>query len=56
MDRSQNSGSQPPRRAGRGHAQLIPLVWIVVLLALWYVIVDWKALPDLITAAMASLP
>ena len=56
MDRSHSSGSQPPRRAGRGHAQLIPLVWIVVLLASWFVIVDWKMLPDLISAAMGALP
>ena len=56
MDRSHSSGPQPPRRAGRGHAQLIPVVWIVVLLASWFVIVDWKMLPDLISAAMGALP
>jgi len=56
MDRSHTTGSERPRRTGRSHAQLIPVVWIVVLLASWLVIADWKMLPDLITATMASLP
>jgi hypothetical protein len=56
MDRSHNTGSQPPRRLGRNHAQLFPVFWIVVLLASWFVIVDWKALPDLVNAAMGTLP
>ena len=56
MDRTHIAGSSRSRRTVRTYAQIVPVVWIVVLLALWYVIVDWKALPDLITAAMASLP
>jgi len=56
MDRTHITGSGRSRRTARSYAQIVPVVWIVVLLALWYVIVDWKALPDLITAAMASLP
>ena len=56
MDGSHNTGSERPRRAAWSRAQLIPVVWIVVLLASWFVIVDWKMLPDLITTTMAALP
>ena len=34
----------------------IPLVWIAVLLASWFVIVEWKMLPDMVSATMAALP
>ena len=56
MDRSHSSGSERSRRTGWGHRQLIPVVWIVVLLASWFVIVDWRMLPDLVSATMAALP
>jgi hypothetical protein len=56
MDRSHSTGSERPRRAARSYAQFIPVVWIVVLLASWFVIVDWKMLPDLVNATMAALP
>ena len=56
MDRTQNPESTRPRRARRGHARFAPVVWIVVLLAAWFVIVDWQTLPDLVNAAMAALP
>jgi hypothetical protein len=56
MDRLQNPESERPRRAARGHARFAPVVWIVVLLALWIVLVDWRTLPDLIHATMAALP
>ena len=56
MDKSHNPGSQRSRRAGRSHAQFIHVLWIVVLLGAWFVIVDWKMLPDLISATMAALP
>jgi hypothetical protein len=56
MDRSHSSGSERSRRTGWGHRQLIPVVCIVVLLASWFVIVDWRMLPDLVSATMAALP
>ena len=52
MDRSHNPGSERPRRTRRSHAQFIPVVWIAVLLASWFVIVEWKMLPDVVGAAM----
>ena len=55
MHKLQNPDSTRPRR-GWGHAQLAPVVWIVVLLALWIVLVDWRTLPDLVKATMAALP
>ncbi len=54
MDGSHNEGLK--RRAGRSHAQLAPVVWIAVLLASWLIIVEWKMLPDLVSATMAALP
>jgi hypothetical protein len=56
MDRTQNPESTRPRRATRGHARFAPVVWIVVLLGLWIVLVDWRTLPDLVNATMAMLP
>ena len=56
MDRSQNTESGRRRSASRNHAQFVPVVWIAVLLACWFVIVEWKMLPDLVSATMAALP
>jgi hypothetical protein len=56
MDKSHSTGSGRPRRAGRSRAQFIPVLWIAVLLGAWFVIVDWRMLPDLISATMAALP
>jgi hypothetical protein len=52
MYRSQNSDSQRPRRARRSHAPFVPVVWIAVLLASWFVIVEWKMLPDVVNATI----
>ena len=56
MDKLQNTESARPRRTTRGHTQFAPVVWIVVLLALWIALVDWRTLPDLVNATMAALP
>ena len=56
MDRSHNTGSERRRRPRRSHAQFAPVVWIAVLLASWFVIVEWKMLPDMVSATMAGLP
>ncbi len=56
MDRSHDPGLKRPRRTRRSHAQFVPVVWIAVLLASWFVIGEWKMLPDLISATMAALP
>jgi hypothetical protein len=56
MDRSHNPGSERPRRTRRSHAQLVPLLWIAVLLASWFVIAEWQMLPDIVSATMAGLP
>jgi hypothetical protein len=44
------------QRRGSVHSQFGPLVWIAILLASWFVIVDWRALPDLASATMAAIP
>ena len=44
------------RRSGRSYAHYGPVVWIVVLLALWFVIAEWRVLPEVISYAMAALP
>jgi hypothetical protein len=51
MDRSHNTDSQRRRRPRR-HARFAPVVWIAVLLASWFLIVEWKMLPDVVSAAM----
>ena len=56
MDRLHTTGSERHRRASRSATQFIPVVWIAVLLALWFLIVEWKMLPELISATMAALP
>jgi hypothetical protein len=40
------------RRTGLNRAQFAPVVWIAVLLASWFLIVDWKMVPDLFMAAL----
>ena len=48
--------SERNRRSGRSYAHYGPVVWIVVLLALWFVIAEWRVLPEAISHAMAALP
>jgi hypothetical protein len=52
MDRSHNPEPKRPNRPRRSHAQFAPVVWIAVLLASWFVIVEWKMLPDVVSATM----
>jgi len=33
-----------------------PVVWIAVLLVSWIVIVDWRIVPEMVTATMAAIP
>jgi hypothetical protein len=56
MARSHSPDSERPRRTRRRHAQFVPVVWIAVLLASWFVIAEWKMLPDVVSATMAGLP
>jgi hypothetical protein len=57
MDGTRNTDTRhTSRRTGRSFAQFVPVVWIVILLALWLVIANWRMLPDLITGTMAALP
>jgi hypothetical protein len=56
MDRPHDSVSARPRHVRRGYAQFVPVMWIVFLLASWLVIVDWRLLPDMVSATMAALP
>jgi hypothetical protein len=44
------------QRSGLGAAHYGPVVWIVVLLALWFVIAEWRGLPEIISYATAALP
>jgi hypothetical protein len=53
MDRSRSTGS---KRYGRGWYAFAPVLWIAVLLGSWLIIVEWKMLPDLVSATMAALP
>jgi hypothetical protein len=32
------------------------VVWIVLLLAFWFLIAEWKMLPEVIGATLAALP
>ena len=50
------SSSERPRRLRRGQWHLGPVVWIAVLLVSWIVIVDWRVVPELVTATMAAIP
>jgi hypothetical protein len=44
------------RRSARSRAHYGPVVWIVLLLAAWFVIAEWRMLPEVISKAMAALP
>jgi len=50
MDRSHRNQRK------QGHPGLTSMVWIAALLACWVAIVEWKMLPDVISATMAALP
>jgi hypothetical protein len=56
MGRSQFEPSKRQRRSGRSHIHYGPVVWILVLLAGWFVIVEWHVLPAVISHTMAALP
>ena len=49
-----SNDSDRRRRMGRTTLQLVPVLWIAILLVFWFVIVEWKELPDLLTSTMAS--
>jgi hypothetical protein len=56
MDRLHDTKTVRQRRAARNHVPLGPVLWITVLLASWFLIVEWKMLPDVVTATMGALP
>ncbi len=56
MDGSHNLGSKPTNRTRRLYAQFGPVVWIAVLLGAWFVIGEWRVLPEMVNATMAALP
>jgi len=45
----------PRRRGGGVLARLAPVVWIAVLLAFWLLMVEWKMLPELVSATFDTL-
>jgi hypothetical protein len=55
MGRSKLELQDGPRRSGRYRTYYGPLLWIVVLLAGWFLLTGWQELPHLISSAMASL-
>jgi hypothetical protein len=55
MDRTQSDRAKPAHRQRRTHLHYGPVVWIVLLLACWFVLADWRVLPDAISNTMASL-
>ena len=56
MDGLHNTSRQGLKRPRRNLAQVVPVVWIMILLGLWFVIGEWKMLPEMVTATMAALP
>jgi hypothetical protein len=50
-----SKGIERSRRAVRSYLFIAPLMWIVVLLASWLLIVEWRMLPELVNATMAVL-
>jgi hypothetical protein len=56
MGSPQVDESQGRRRSGRGQPHYGPALWIALLLASWFLIAEWRMLPELITKAMAALP
>jgi hypothetical protein len=56
MDREPNLALATRHRRARRRAELVPVVWIAILLASWLIVADWKMLPDLVSATVAALP
>lgn len=56
MDKQSDRGANRSRRAGRNYPELVPVIWIAILLASWLLIVQWKTLPELMSATMGVLP
>ena len=56
MDRSSDRDRKRSRRGGWNHPQLGPVIWIAILLASWLLMVEWKTLPELMSATMGALP
>jgi len=56
MDRSHITPADRSRRPTSRFLPLIPMAWIAALLTAWFLIVDWRMLPDLISSTMAALP
>ncbi len=44
------------RRSGRAYAHFGPFIWIAVLLTFWFVVSEWRMLPEMVSATMAALP
>lgn len=55
MGRTHTGDSTRRRWWNRGDFHYGPIVWIILLLACWIVIADWRALPEVISNAMAAL-
>jgi len=56
MDKQSDRRSDRSRRGGRNSPEWGPVIWIAILLASWLLIVQWKTLPELMTATMGALP
>ena len=56
MKEPRDRDSARPRPPGRNHTAFGPVVFIAFLLVSWFVIVEWKMLPDVVGATMGVLP
>jgi hypothetical protein len=56
MDGLRNTEPGRAGRTRRSYAQFGPVLWIAILLAIWFLIGEWKMLPDIIGGTMAALP
>jgi hypothetical protein len=56
MARSKLEEQGGPRRSEPYHTYYGPVLWIVILLAGWFLITSWQELPELISNTMAALP
>jgi hypothetical protein len=56
MARSKLEEQGGPRRSEPYHTYYGPVLWIVILLAGWFLITEWQELPELISNTMAALP
>ena len=56
MNQPRDRDAARPRRAGRNHTPIGAVLWIALLLVSWFVIVEWRMLPDVVSATMAALP